>query len=76
MFQALLKKRATNRAYKRAVDDCLSVLFGGFPPGLLPTLRRHVDMWGLVRQKQFEGPMFAPARCKWWSSLLGRSSAP
>ena len=54
MFQALLKKRATNRAYKRAVDDCLSVLFGGFP-GLLPTLRRHVDIWGLVRRGQAEG---------------------
>ena len=37
MFQALLKKRATNRAYKRAVDDCLSVLLGGFP-ALLPPL--------------------------------------
>ena len=54
MFQALLKKRATNRAYKRAVDDCLSVLFGGFP-GLLPTLRRHVDIWALVRRGQAEG---------------------
>ena len=54
MFQGLLKKRATNRAYKRAVDDCLSVLFGGFP-GLLPTLRRHVDIWGLVRRGQAEG---------------------
>ena len=53
MFQALLKKRATNRAYKRAVDDCLSVLFGGFP-GLLPPLRRHVDIWGLVRRGQAE----------------------
>ena len=55
MFQALLKKRATNRAYKRAVDDCLSVLFWGFPHGLLPTLRRHVDIWGLVRRGQAEG---------------------
>ena len=54
MFQALLKKRATNRAYKRAVDDCLSVLFGGFP-GLLPALRRHVDVWGLMRRGQAEG---------------------
>lgn len=54
MFQALLNKRATNRAYKRAVDDCLSVLFGGFP-GLPPTLRRHVDIWGLVRRGQAEG---------------------
>ena len=55
MIQALLKKRATNRAYKRAIDDCLSVLFWGFPPGLLPTLRRHVDVWGLVRRGQAEG---------------------
>jgi hypothetical protein len=55
MFQALLKKRATNRAYKRAVDDCLSVLFCGFPHGLLPTLRRHVDISGLTRQGQAKG---------------------
>src|SRR6185312_3075939 len=55
MIQALLKKRATNRAYKRGVDDCLSVLFCGFPQGLLPTLRRHVDIWGLVRRGQAEG---------------------
>ena len=55
MFQALLKKRATNRAYKCAVDDCLSVLFSGFPQGLLATLRRHVDMSGLLRRGQAEG---------------------
>lgn len=54
MFQALLKKRATNRAYKRAVDDCLSVLFCGFPH-LLPTLRRHVDISGLTRRGQAKG---------------------
>jgi hypothetical protein len=55
MFQALLKKRATNRAYKRAVDDCLSVLFCGFPHGLLPTLSRQVDISGLLRRGQAEG---------------------
>jgi hypothetical protein len=55
MFQALLKKRATNRAYKSAVDDCLSILFCGFPHGLLSTLRRHVDISGLVRRGQAEG---------------------
>ena len=55
MIQALLKRRATNRAYRRAVDDCLTVLFWEFPPGLLPTLRRHVDVWGLVRRGQAEG---------------------
>jgi len=55
MFQALLKKRATNPAYNRAVDACLSVLFCGFPHGLLPTLRRHVDISGLVRRGQAEG---------------------
>ena len=55
MFQALLKKRATNRAYKRAVDDCLSVLFCGFPHGLLPTLWRHVDISGLTRRGQAKG---------------------
>ena len=55
MIQALLKRRATYRAYKAAVDDCLSVLFWGFPPTLLPTLRRHVDVWALVRRGQAEG---------------------
>ena len=55
MFQALLKKRATNRAYKSAVDDCLSILFCGFPHGLLPRLRRHVDISGLVRRGRAEG---------------------
>jgi hypothetical protein len=55
MLQALLNKRATNRAYKRAVDDCLSVLFGGFPDDLLPKLRRHVDISVLVRRGQAEG---------------------
>jgi hypothetical protein len=55
MLQSLRKKRATNRAYKRAVDDCLSVLFCDFPQGLLPTLRRHVDISGLIRRGQAEG---------------------
>jgi hypothetical protein len=55
MFQALLNRRATDRAYKRAVEDCLSVLFCRFPNGLLPTLRLNVDMWGLVRRGQAAG---------------------
>jgi hypothetical protein len=75
MFQALFKKRATNRAYKRAVDDCLSVLFRDFPNGLLPTLRRHVDISGLTRRGRRKEPTFATAPCKWWFSLLGTSSA-
>jgi hypothetical protein len=55
MFQALLNRRATDRAYKRGVEDCLSVLFYGFPHGLQPTFRRNVDIWGLVRRGQAEG---------------------
>jgi hypothetical protein len=55
MFQALLKKRAINRAYKRTVDDCLAVLFCGFPGGLLPSLRQRVDNFRLVRRGQAEG---------------------
>jgi hypothetical protein len=59
MFQALLKKRAINRAYNRAysrtVDDCLTVLFCGFPHGLLPALRHRVNISGLVRRGQAEG---------------------
>jgi hypothetical protein len=55
MFQALLKKRATNRAYKRTVDECLTVLFCGFPNGLLPSLRQRIGNSGLVRRGQAEG---------------------
>ena len=55
MFQALLKKRATNRSYKRTVDDCLTVLFCGFPDSLLPSLRQRVGNSSLVRRGQAEG---------------------
>jgi hypothetical protein len=54
MFQALLKKRSTNRAYKRAVDDCLRVLFCGFPDRLLPSPTDLLGISGLVRQGQRE----------------------
>jgi len=55
MFQALLTKRAINRSYKRTVDDCLTVLFCGFPKGLLPSLRQRVGDSSLVRRGQAEG---------------------
>ena len=55
MFQALLTKRATNRSYKRTVDDCLAVLFCGFPNSLLPSLRQRVGDSSLVRRGQAEG---------------------
>ena len=55
LFQALLNKRAANRAYKRAVDDCLTVLFCGFPDGLLPLVKHQVDVSGLVRRGQVGG---------------------
>src|SRR5262245_707923 len=55
MFQALLKKRAIDRAYNRIVNDCLAVLFCGFPHGLLPALRRRANISGLVRRGQAEG---------------------
>jgi hypothetical protein len=55
MFQALLEKRATNRAYKRTVDDYLRALFCGFPDGLLPSLKQRVGNSGLVRRGQAEG---------------------
>jgi hypothetical protein len=55
MFQTLLTKRATNRAYKRTVDDYLTVLFCGFPNGLLPSLRQRVSNSRLVRRGQAEG---------------------
>jgi hypothetical protein len=55
MLQTLRKKRATNRAYKRAVDDCLGVLFCGFPKGIPPSLRQRLDNSILVRRGQAEG---------------------
>jgi hypothetical protein len=55
MFEGLLEKRATNRAYQSAVDDCLALLFRGFPEGLLPLLRQRAGDWALVRQGQAEG---------------------
>ncbi len=59
MLQGLLEKRATNRAYhreyQRTVDDCLTVLFRGFPEGSLPSLRQRVGSSGLVRRGEAEG---------------------
>jgi hypothetical protein len=54
MFQGLLKKRATYRAYQKRVDDCLAVLFCGFPDSL-PALRQQAGNSGLVRRGQAEG---------------------
>src|SRR5262245_44732588 len=53
--QSLLRKRAANRAYQRIVDDCLTVLFCGFPRDLLPSLRQRLDNSSLVRRGQAEG---------------------
>jgi len=59
MFQALLRKRAHHRdyhrAYQKSVDDYLTILFRGFPDGLLPTLRRRAGNGGLVRRGEAEG---------------------
>ncbi len=55
IFQALLNKRTAGRAYKRAVDDCLEILFCGFPESLLPSVRNQADVSGLVRQAQVGG---------------------
>ena len=55
MFQSLLDRRAANRAYKQAIDNYLSVLFRGFPEGLLPSLRQRVGDAGLVRQGHAAG---------------------
>jgi hypothetical protein len=55
MLQSLRKKRAINRAYKRAVEDCLAVLFCGFPKGMPPSLRQRLDNSILVRRGQAEG---------------------
>jgi hypothetical protein len=59
MFQALREKRAANReyhrAYQRRVDDCLAVLFCGFPEGVLPALRQRAGNSALVRRAQVQG---------------------
>jgi len=55
MIQALVEKRAANREYQRTVDDCLTVLFCGFPDHLLASLRQRVGSSGLVRRGQAEG---------------------
>jgi hypothetical protein len=55
MISFLRGKRATNRAYKRTVDDCLTVLFCGFPNSLLPSLRQRLGDSSLVRRGQAEG---------------------
>jgi len=55
MLEGLLEKRATNRAYHSAVDDCLAILFRGFPDGLLPALRPRLGDSGLVRRSHAEG---------------------
>jgi hypothetical protein len=51
----LLNKRAAGRAYRRAVDDCLQILFCGFPEALLPSVKRQIDVSGLVRRGQVAG---------------------
>jgi len=55
MFEALLEKRAYYRAYQKRVSDCLSVLFSGFPAGLLPALRQRVGHSSIVRRSLAEG---------------------
>jgi hypothetical protein len=51
----IAQEASHQRAYKKTVDGCLAVLFCGFPPGLLPSLRRQADIAPLVRQGQAEG---------------------
>jgi len=55
MLQALLEKRATNRAYKRTVEGCVAILFRGFANGLPPSLMQRVDNSRLVRRGRAEG---------------------
>jgi hypothetical protein len=55
MFQTLRQRRDTHRAYQRTVDDCLAVLFCGFPRSLLPSLKQRAGTSGLVRRGQAEG---------------------
>jgi hypothetical protein len=54
MLRAFLKKRADNREYKQTFDDCLLLLFHGFP-NALPSLKRGVDLTGMMRSSQAEG---------------------
>lgn len=47
IFQGLRDKQVANRAYKRAVNECLAVLFCGFPDGLLPLVKDRVAVSSL-----------------------------
>ena len=55
MLQAFLNRRAASRAYQSAVEDCLSVLFCGFPDGLLPFVKHRIHVSDLVRRGRVEG---------------------
>ncbi len=59
MLQAFLNKqavrRARSRAYQKAVDDCLKLLFCAFPHGTLSSLRRRIGEASLVRLGEVEG---------------------
>ena len=50
IFQGLRDKQVANRAYKRAVNECLAVLFCGFPDGLLPLVKDRVAVSSLMRR--------------------------
>ena len=53
-LRTFLKKRADNREYKQTFEDCLLLLFHGFPDAL-PSLKRGVDLTGMMRSLQADG---------------------
>ncbi len=59
MLQAFLNakavRRAQSHAYRKTVDDCLRLLFCGFPHGALPSLRQRMGELALVRRGHAEG---------------------
>jgi hypothetical protein len=53
IVQALNAKRAAHRAYKSAVDDCITVLLSGFPDGL-SSAKHQLRISSIVRRSQVE----------------------
>lgn len=54
MFKVLRRKRAAYRAYQKRVDDCLAILFSGFPDSL-SALRQEAGDSDLVWQGLNQG---------------------
>src|SRR5262245_18929833 len=75
MFE-FLRQRADYREYRQTVNDCLTVLFCGFPGGLLHSLTQGMDLEGLVRDAHVKKE--DPKECSIYATtiLLGKLVEP